>query len=187
MKLNYIFSAALLGASSLVCADEHKSSNFYVEAGYTFFNYQEKEAGVDKDLGLGVVKFGYNAHENLAIEVMAGTGVSDIKESGCYEDYCGYAKIKADSVFGIYAKPKIKLGDAELFARLGYSHTELKAKASINGESFSEKFKEGDFSFGAGVSYSLTKQWYVQADYMRYLDKKGIELSGPTISVGFNF
>ncbi len=187
MKLKYLFSAAMLGASSLVCADEHKPSNFYVEAGYTFFNFQDKEFGVDKDLGLGVVKFGYNAHENLAIEVMAGTGVSDIKESGCYEDVCGSIKIKANSVFGIYAKPKIKLGDAELFARLGYSHTELKAKVSIDGESGSGKFKEGDFSFGAGVSYSLTKQWYVQADYMRYLDKKGVELSGPTISVGFNF
>ncbi len=187
MKLNYIFSAALLGASSLVCADEHKSSNFYVEAGYTFFNAKDDGVGLDKDLGLGVVKFGYNAHENLAIEVMAGTGVSDIKESACYEGSCASVKIKADSVFGIYAKPKIKLGDAELFARLGYSHTELKAKVSVDGQSFSEKFKEGDFSFGAGVSYSLTKQWYVQADYMRYLDKKGVELNGPTISVGFNF
>lgn len=187
MNYKHICSAALLGASSLVCADEHKPSNFYVEAGYTFFNYQEKEVGIDKDLGLGVVKFGYNAHENLALEVMAGTGVSDIKESGCYEQDCGSVKIKANSFFGIYAKPKIKLGDAELFARLGYSYTELKAKVSINDESSSGKFKEGDFSFGAGVSYSLTKQWYVQADYMRYLDKKGVELSGPTISVGFNF
>ena len=187
MKLKYLFSAAMLGASSLVCADGHKPSDFYVEAGYTFFNFQEKEFGIDKDLGLGVVKFGYNAHENLAIEVMAGTGVSDIKESGCDGLDCGSIKIKANSVFGIFAKPKIKLGDAELFARLGYSHTELKAKVSINDASASEKFKEGDFSFGAGVSYSLTKQWYVQADYMRYLDKKGVELSGPTISVGFNF
>jgi opacity protein-like surface antigen len=158
-----------------------------VEAGYTFFNVKDGDDGLDKDLGLGVVKFGYNAHENLAIEVMAGTGLSDLKQSACYGEVCGSAKIKADSVFGIYAKPKIKLGDAELFARLGYSHTELKIKASFNGLSASEKFNEGDFSFGAGVSYSLTKQWYVQADYMRYLDKKGVELSGPTISVGFNF
>lgn len=186
MKLKYIFSAAMLGASSLVCASESKSSNFYVEAGYTFFNL-DAGGGLDKDLGLGVLKFGYNAHENLAIEVMAGTGVSDIKESGCDGLDCGSIKIKANSVFGIFAKPKIKLGDAELFARLGYSHTELKIKESFNGESGSGKFKEGDFSFGAGVSYSLTKQWYVQADYMRYLDKKGVELSGPTISVGFNF
>jgi outer membrane protein X len=187
MKLNYIFSAALLGASSIACADEHKSSNFYVEAGYTFFNVKEDDVGLDKDLGLGVLKLGYNAHENLAIEVMAGTGLSDLKESACYDEFCASAKVKADSVFGIYAKPKIKLGDAELFARLGYSHTELKAKVSFNGQSVSNKLKEGDFSFGAGVSYSLTKQWYVQADYMRYLDKKGLELSGPTISVGFNF
>ena len=186
MKLKHLFSAAMLGASSLVCASELKASDFYVEAGYTFFNI-DAGGGLDKDLGLGVLKFGYNAHENLAIEVMAGTGLSDIKEGICFDEGCGSIKIKADSVFGIYAKPKIKLGDAELFARFGYSHTELKVKESFDGESYSSKFKEGDFSFGAGVSYSLTKQWYVQADYMRYLDKQGVELSGPTISVGFNF
>ncbi len=46
---------------------------------------------------------------------------------------------------------------------------------------------KGDFSFGAGVSYSLTEQVYAQVDYMRYYDRKGLELSGPSLSIGYKF
>jgi opacity protein-like surface antigen len=186
MNYKNIFSAALLGASSLACAAEPKTGDFYVEAGYMFLNL-ESGSEYDDDLGVGIVKFGYNAHENLAVEVLAGTGLSDIKKNTCVGGGCIPFKIQADSTFGIYAKPKIQLGDVELFARLGYTHAKLKAKISFDGISESERESEGGFSFGVGVNYSLTKQWYVQADYMRYCDKKGIELSGPSISVGYRF
>jgi hypothetical protein len=191
MNYKYLAAFALLGASSLAFADEKKSGDFYVEAGYINMNIDVKSVG-DDDLGVGMLRFGYNAHENLAIEVMAGTGFSDIKESGClyaYDDlYCGSYKAKLSYAIGVYLKPKIKLGDAEIFARLGYTHAETKEKVSVDGYgSGSVKGDSGDVSFGAGVSYSLTKQLYAQIDYMRYYDKKGIELSGPSISIGYKF
>jgi len=186
MNYKYITALALLGASSLACADESKPSNFYVEAGYINLNLDVSGLG-DDDLGVGMLKFGYNAHENLAIEVMAGTGFSDIKESGCLYDgfysYCGSQKIELSNAFGIYLKPKVKLGDAEIFARIGYTHAKLKTSGSLG----SASDDDGDASFGAGVSYSFTKQVYGQIDYMRYYDRGGVELSGPSISIGYKF
>jgi hypothetical protein len=191
MNYKYIAALALLGASTLACADESKPTNFYVEAGYIHLNVDVSGVG-DDDLGVGMLKFGYNAHENLAIEMMAGTGFSDIKESGClyaYGDtYCGSYKAKLSYAIGVYLKPKFKLGDAEIFARLGYTHAEVKEKVSVDGYgSESVKSDDGDFSFGAGVSYSFTKQVYASIDYMRYYDRKGTELSGPSISIGYKF
>lgn len=186
MNYKYIAALTLLGASSLACADENKPGDFYVEAGYIHLNLDVSDVG-DDDLGVGMLKFGYNAHENLAIEVMAGTGFSDIKESGCFYDgfytYCGSQKLELSYAFGVYLKPKVKLGDAEIFARVGYTHAKLKTSGVLG----SASEDDGDVSFGAGVSYSFTKQVYASIDYMRYYDKKGTELSGPSISIGYRF
>jgi len=181
MNYKYVVALALVGASGLACADENKPSNFYVEAGYINLNLDVSGLG-DDDFDVGMLKFGYNAHENLAIEVMAATGFSDIKGSACYV-YCVSQKIELSNAFGLYLKPKVKLGDAEIFARIGYTHAKLKASGDfINGSG-----DDGDVSFGAGASYSFTKQVYASIDYMRYYDRKGVELSGPSISIGYKF
>lgn len=195
MNYKYIAALALLGASSLVCADENKPSNFYVEAGYINLNLDVKDVG-DKDIDAGMLKLGYSAHENLAIEIMAGTGFSDLKGSAYYDDGSyEKAKVELSSMLGIYLKPKFKLGDAEIFARVGYTRLDWKLKYSYyDGEqSDSESLKgdDGDISFGAGVGYSFTKQVYAQVDYMRYYDKKkngvSLKIGGPSISIGYRF
>jgi hypothetical protein len=151
MNYKNMFSAALFGASALACAAESKAGDFYVEVGYTLLNF-ESGSEYDDDLGVGIVKFGYNAHENLAVEVMAGTGLSDIKKNACVGGGRIPFKIQADSAFGLYARPKIQLGDVELFARLGYTHTKLKAKISFDGISESERESEGGFFTGGQAS-----------------------------------
>jgi opacity protein-like surface antigen len=174
MNRKHLLALALLGASSVACAEDKKSGNFYVEAGYVHLNTDFSQIG-DDDLGAGMLKFGYNAHENLAIEVMAATGFSKAEIRA--------AKVELSRAFGIYAKPKVSLGDAEIFVRLGY--TDLKAKAKAYGES--ESSSDGGFSFGAGVSYSLTESVYAQVDYMRYYDREGLEVGGPSLSIGYKF
>ena len=82
----------------MVCAEEKKSGDFYVEAGYANMNVDT--AYGDDDLGVGILKFGYNAHENLAIELMAATGLSKGKIDG--------VKLDLSHAFGIYAKPKMR-------------------------------------------------------------------------------
>ncbi len=175
MNYKYVLALALLGASSLACAEDKKSGNFYVEAGYAHLNADFSHVDED-DIGAGVLKFGYNAHQYLAIEVMAATGIS--KASLLH-----VAKVDLTRAFGIYAKPKFNLGDAEIFVRLGY--TDARAKAKVGDMSMSRS--KGDFSFGAGVSYSLTESVYAQVDYMRYYDRKGLEVSGPSLSIGYKF
>lgn len=195
MSYKYIAALALLGASSLACADESKLSNFYVEASYINLNLDVKDVG-DKDIDFGMLKLGYGAHENLAIEVMAGTSFSDLRRSYYYDDG-SYEKAKLELTWmvGVYLRPRLKLGDAEIFARVGYTQLEADLKYSYydGSQSDSESIKDddGDISFGAGVGYSFTKQLYAQVDYMRYYDKKSggvsLKIGGPSISVGYKF
>lgn len=131
--------------------------------------------GGDDDFGAGALKFGSNAHDNRAIEVMAAAGFSDARIQG--------VKVDLSRAFGIYLKPKVNFGDAEVFGRLGY--TDFRAKARAYG--YSESDSDGGFSFGAGVSFSITEKVYAQVDYMRYYDRKGVELSGPSLSIGYKF
>jgi hypothetical protein len=174
MNYKHVVALALIGASALASAQEKKSGDFYVEAGYLHGNF-DISGDVDDDFGAGILKFGYNAHENLAIEVMGATGFSKAKKYGISVDL--------SHAFGIYAKPKVVLGDAEVFARIGY--TDLKAKAS--GYGYSESDSDGDVSFGVGISYSFAKNVYGQIDYMRYYDRQGTEVGGPSVSIGFKF
>jgi len=173
MNCKYVLALALLGASSLACAEDKKSNDFYVEAGYAHLNVDAR--GADDDFGAGALKFGYNAHDNLAIEVMAAVGFSDARIQG--------VKVDLSRAFGIYLKPKVNFGDAEIFGRLGYTDSRAKARAY----GYSQSGSEGGFSFGAGVSFSITEKVYVGVDYMRYYDRKGVELSGPSLGIGYKF
>ena len=46
---------------------------------------------------------------------------------------------------------------------------------------------DSSFSYGVGVQYTFSQQWYVQGDYMSYYDKNGDSIRGPSIGVGVRF
>lgn len=81
---------------------------------------------------------------------------------------------------GLYAVPKMKFGNAEVFARLGAIKAE--AKASAMGMSVTESGT--DFSYGAGARFTFSRSYYIGADWMQYYDKNGIDAHGWTISLG---
>jgi len=130
---------------------------------------------------------GYEFHPNLAVEGMLAFGVSD----GSTDVDAGIPvnlSMKVEHAYGIYVKPKFDVTPQfEVFGRLGYAETKLKATVSALGMSASDSSSDGDFSYGLGVAYRFDPRMSVGLDYMRNYNKDGVKIDGVTLSLGYRF
>lgn len=183
MRNNLRFAALLALTSSIGLATSGVNAQstpkaWYGEIGLSQVTY--KESGYSLKPTVLRVMVGTEVHSNLAVEGMFGLGISDdtIRISGV--NVTG----EINNTWGIFLKPKVALApNFEAFARFGYAKT--KVSASVPGYRITDS--GGDFSYGLGFSYKLTKQVSANADYMSYYDKNGVKGTGLSFGVGFNF
>jgi opacity protein-like surface antigen len=124
----------------------------------------------------------YEAHPNLAVEGLFAFGMGRASISG--PDVPSSARLKIDNAYGVYLKPKTKLGEAiEVFGRIGYAKVTYKF-SSLNA---SESEKEDGLSYGLGLNYALTPSVYLSLDYLQYTKAKGVKTTGTTFSIGYRF
>ncbi len=91
-------------------------------------------------------------------------------------------------MFGIYVKPKVMLANSfELFGRLGYADTRLRASANVAGFSASGSSSGSSVSYGLGANFNIAPRAYVGVDYMSYYKKDDVKINGVTVSVGYRF
>jgi opacity protein-like surface antigen len=185
MKRIVIAAAAvltMLGAS----AQAQTPSPLYGEVGYNFLTV--KAEGESANLGALRGILGYDLHPNIAVEGMLAFGVKDDKESASVSGVTVNAKLELQNSYGIYVKPKFNpTKELELFARLGWTRSELKATFSASGVSSSGSNSDSDFSYGAGLKYNFDPRMSVGLDYMRYFDKDGMTIDGVTVGFGYRF
>ena len=161
-------SALVLGASSV------QAQSLYGEVAY-----QTLDVGLSSDPAIIRGTIGSEINPNVAVEAMLGFGATDGKEtiSGIP------VKLKIDNMWGVFVKPKMKLGDAfEVYGRLGYAGFKATASASAFGYTASESADGSDFAYGVGLTYMVTPKLSISADFMKYDDLDGIALG-----VGFKF
>ncbi|GAB3189239.1 porin family protein [Hydrogenophaga aquatica] len=164
-------AVAILGAAALGA----QAQGMYGEIGYSGLKAKVNGASPKPDALRAIVGVDYN--DNLAFEGMVGFGLNDDSASNVAADL--------KSTYGLYVKPKVKLGErVELFGRAGWAHSKV-AVASNTG--FSGTRSSGDFAYGVGVGYQITNAMSVNADYMRYFNKSGLKVDGYTIGLGFRF
>lgn len=176
MKKTLVFAAALLAFGGAYA--QKSTLPVYGEVGYSFIKIEDES----DDIKLGALRgiAGIEVHPNVALEGMIGFGVKDENINILGTD----VKVKLERFYGLYVKPKLKVtNELELFARLGYAHS--KVKASALGTSSSDS--EGDASYGVGASYSFSPRAYGTIDYMSYYNKDGVKANGVTLGVGFRF
>ncbi len=173
-------------ASALTLAAFGASAQMYGEIGVTAAKYKENlEPGFNAKSSPTALRgvFGYEINPNFAIEGMVGVGMSDdnLKVNG---NTVPGVKMEVDSIFGIYAKPKIKFTpELEGFVRAGFAQS--KGTFSGFGEQYSAK--ESGFSYGLGMSYALNPKTSRNIDYMSYLDKNEVKVNGFTFGLGYKF
>lgn len=174
-------SAALVVIAAATSASAQSASpqtRLYGELGYTALQY--KEPAGKADLGLGTATIGYEINKNFAVEGSLGTGISDdnVNVSGTN------VKVDIDNSYGVFLKPKAQVAqDLEVFAKLGWAKTKLKANAG----GFSASNSGSDFAYGAGAQYSITPAAYITGGYMKLYDKNSVTADGWNIGVGYKF
>ena len=123
--------SALIATTALVLgATSAQAQNLYGELAY-----QSLDVGLNSDPAIIRGTIGHEINPNVAVEAMLGFGATDGKEnvSGIP------VKLKIDNMWGIFVKPKMKLGDAfELYGRFGYAGFNATASASVSTSGFIE-------------------------------------------------
>ncbi|HEX5379093.1 MAG TPA: porin family protein [Phenylobacterium sp.] len=159
MKTLIALSVATLAASAAIpavaAAQDAAGTSYYGTLGYGASSVE----GVD--LGAIQGRLGVRFGQHLGVEGELAAGVKDDKT------YVGGVPVKIDlehqaAIYGVGYLPVAP--NADLFARVGYGTTKLKASAS--GASVSDA---GDsWNYGVGGQYLLDGANGVRADYTRY-------------------
>ena len=130
---------------------------------------------------------GYDFHPYFALEGMVGGGTSsDTRDVDVGGGVMSPVNFKLSSMYGIWVKPKYDINQFELFGRLGYTHTSVKATSS-NFPAINSNQSDNDFSWGLGANYHFTPQMYVGLDWMRYSNQSGHKIDGMTLGLGYRF
>jgi hypothetical protein len=165
MKTLIAASAAILLASAAIPAvadaqDANTGTSFYGTLGYAGSSVE----GVD--LGAIQGRLGARFGQYLGVEGELAGGVKDDKT------YVAGVPVKIDlehqaAIYGVGFLPVSP--NVDLFARVGYGNTKLKASAAGTSAS-----NDGDsWNYGVGGQYSFDGKNGVRADYTRYDFKDG--------------
>lgn len=162
----------LLSATGAAAQQMTPDSYAYLGAGYAILDYQDNSFSGNGELDGLLLRGGFQLDENLAVEARFGNGVSDDKVNGVkleLKDFAGgYVKWGAPTRSGLYP-----------YVMVGCTHS----RVEIDGDSSSRT----DFSYGAGLSYSVNQSISADIDYMKYIDKNGSDMGGVMLGIQFKF
>lgn len=85
--------------------------------------------------------------------------------------------VSLEHLFGIYGKFVLPLNAFNPYAKLGVTSAKLEAEGVSN--------SEFEMSYGLGAELNLTPRFYVDLEYMVYLDTTELELDGFTLGIGY--
>lgn len=183
MRKNLRLAVLFVAASSIGLATSGANAQstpktWYGEIGLSQVTYKESGYSLKPTAIRAMV--GTEVHANLAVEGMFGLGLSDDTIRIGSVNVSG----EINNAWGLFLKPKVALGsNLEAFGRLGYAKT----KMSISAPGFRVTDSGGDFSYGVGLSYKVTKEVSANVDYMSYYDKNGVKATGMSFGLGFGF
>jgi opacity protein-like surface antigen len=181
MKLKHFFplaactGAVLFGGAAQAQPLAAPASPWNAEIGYSWMSVRDGGLGFEANPQAirGIV--GYSFHPNFALEGMAAFGTHSDSDQG--------VDVKLRSAYGVFLKPKYDWNNLEVFGRVGYARTNLRASAL----GVSESGHDNDFAWGAGVAYNFNPRTYVSVDYMRLDNKDSTRVDGWTVNLGYRF
>lgn len=120
--------------------------------------------------------FGYFFHKNFGIEGRLGAGIASdkINRNGYDMTY------KVDHIVGVYGKGIFEIhNNLFVYGMIGGIQTERSVK--VQELIYSDKDK--DLSYGGGVEYEISNQFYIDLEYMSYLSKSYYDLQAISIGI----
>lgn len=137
-------------------------------------NYKEDGFSTASPKAL-VLRLGKELNPNVAIEGRIATGISDDTTSG--------VKIELDGAYGVYFKGIIPGATVSPYGLVGYTNGEI--TASVPGFSISDD--EGDFSYGIGLDFAVSKTFGVNVEFAKLFTGDGYKVDGLSVGATFRF
>lgn len=144
----------------------------YVGGNYSRMEFDDPERDTDDPVTPDAVtlRLGAEANDVVGLEARGGVGFDSATRDG--------VEYELDHLYGAYLKLSAPLEQARPYIIGGYSRVRATARVDFGLLSGSEtETREGE-SWGAGVDLGLTDNVALNLEYMRYLDKDDLEVSG---------
>lgn len=150
------------------------AENPYVEVGYAAVSGEA--AGLSIDWGAIRANIGTHLTDNVAVEFMATTELSDAN--------VGTGQVSLDHSWGFFLKPKAKVNDTlEIYGNLGYVNTEV----TVTGPGGWVNVRDNSISYGAGLVFNVNQSTAVSLDVTRLYDQDDVTLDSVSLNARFAF
>lgn len=144
----------------LYAADDYSEIHSYVSGGLHHWSSDDSSADGLK------IRFGQQLNTFVGIEGHFAIGGEDSATG-----------ISLDRLFGVYGKFILPLDMFSPYAKLGMASASLKAPEGSQSE-----FEMG---YGIGTEIKINPRFYVDLEYMVYLDTADMQLDGFTLGIGY--
>lgn len=144
----------------------------YVGGNYSRMAFDDPERDTDDPVRPDAVtlRVGAEANEVLGLEARGGLGFESDTRDGVEYDL--------DHLYGGYLKLSAPLEQVRPYVIGGYSRVRATATVDLGPLSGRETDTREGESWGAGMDLALTDDVALNLEYMRYLDKDDLEVSG---------
>lgn len=181
MKHSAILAAVALSVG-VAATTAQAEIETYGGVGLSVATYEEK--GFSDDFSVTVLDFKAGAviNENLAAEARVGIGIDDdsTTEGGVESTYT------LDNYYGLYLKPMLPAGEANLYAIAGFAKVSQTGEASYNGAHAESDIDASGLSWGLGAEFDLNSAM-IGIEYTTLVDKSDYDVSAFGVSATFAF
>lgn len=194
-------------ASGLTAAAhaQEESGGLYIQGGYSWLNFEAEDTGYEVDTDAITARIGLQLTPMFGIEADLSGGIDDgdfdfdsseddidfdDNNDGDFTDIINVSgDLGLDFMAAAYARAVFPIADKfELSARVGYAYAEVNANAVTPSGStitLAEDAEDG-WSAGAGLTYDLTENLELRADYTWY-GFDAVDATGATVALGIKF
>jgi outer membrane immunogenic protein len=174
-------SALICAALALIVTTPAFAEGPYVGGNYTQLKYtdeddQQPNADAEIEPTAAYLRLGVEPNEVIGVEARGGIGLQADERDG--------VEFETDHFYGGYITLGAPIGDAlRPYVMGGYTKTQSTVKADTLLGTYKDTTTREDESWGVGMDLNLTGTTALNLEYMRYLDKENLELSGVSLGI----
>jgi opacity protein-like surface antigen len=197
-------AALALGLAGAANA-QTESGGVYLQGGYSWLNFKANDTDYEVDTDAITARLGLQFTPMFAIEADLSAGIDngdfdfdsseddldfDDNNDGDFTDIINVSgDLGLDYLAAAYARAVFPVSDKfDLSARVGYAYAQVDANAITPGGNtvtIAEDAEDG-WTAGAGISYDITENLELRADYTWYgFDE--VDATGATLALGVKF
>lgn len=173
---NTMIIGAILATLTFSTIAEGKEGNYF-GFGATQFNIEDPSFEADVMTLDG--RLGMHFNEIFSGEIRAGFGINDDTVNFDLNSQIIY---EMKNYYGAYFRVGVPAVDS-FYPYVIVGHTRGKVKMELVGSPANATESMSDVSYGLGSDFALSDDFDLTVEYMKYLDKDGVEVDG--VSLGF--